>query len=810
MIHLLAGLMRLHDPRIVALVLVEALLGSGAAMHILLDRSGSRRGGIRSIGCFGLAITVTSCLTFRTALSGSFEHLALVVPLAWAAPALLLSALSAIAAGTIQTRGRRSARNAMLAGSLLACGFSCMLFIAMAGLVAPFALAYDLTAVLVIMVLGGLLCAFSLWEGSNPARHRPWLVSTGFMAFATVGLAFGSVAAILPFADWMDALGRPDNLSFSPIVVILAAEGVAMLLLSLLGSLVDNRVAARDLIEVQRIRELADSTLEGILIHAGGKILDANRSLADLLGIALCDLRRSQVASLLPPDAEGSLWNGEQDITAAETDIVAPDGNRIPVEILTRRISHGGQPALVTALRDVRERRATEKQIRFLAHHDVLTKLPNRALLGESLEQSLRLATRNHLPLAVLCLDLDGFKLVNDTLGHAAGDQLLCQVADRLRATLRDTDFVARIGGDEFVVLQTTGALPEHAAVLATRIINCLTSSFQIDDQDVNVGTSIGIAFYPQDGETSQSLLKKADIALYRAKESGRGWFCLFEEGMDLALRERRGLEQDLRVALQREEFTLNFQPLFDRDRTLIAFEALIRWTHPTLGPMSPAHFIPLAEECGLMIPLGEWILHTACLAAVRWSRHCRVAVNLSPAQLLRSDVPALVSKILAETGLAPERLELEITEGVLIDNVERTVAVLNALREVGIRIVLDDFGTGYSSLSYLHRFSFDKLKIDRSFVQRLEGDQNSRAIVNAIISMSRNLNLDVTAEGVETVEQFELLRDKGCHEFQGFLLGRPMAEERIEPFIQAHLLEQARIRSLPVREDITIKLAAD
>ncbi len=804
MTHLLAELLRHHDPHVLALALLEALIGSFIAMRVLLRPRSSRHKTAITVTLFALVMTSASWLAFITALGGTYPKLSVSVPVRWMIPALVMSLLSSMAAGAIQRLGRRSARNAMLAGSLLACGFSCMLFTGMAGIVRPFALAYDLTAVLVVMVLGAALCGFAFWESSSLARRFPRLIGTMLTTLAIGVLAFGSLAAILPFNDWINAVSHPDELASSPIAIIVAAEAVAMLVLSLSGSLVDNRVAARDQLETDRFRQLADSTLEGILIHRDGKILDGNESLAALLGVKLTELRVSPLARFMAPDSDSSAWSPDRGAVPTETEIVAANGIRMPVEILSRAISYGGRPALVTALRDVRERRASEERIRFLAHHDMLTELPNRVLLSESLDLALRGAARFQAPLAVLCLDLDGFKMVNDTLGHAAGDQLLCQVAARLRENLREGDFVARIGGDEFVVLQTTGAQPEQATALARRLIECLVPGFRIDGQDVNVGTSIGIAIHPQDGDTAAVLLKKADIALYRAKENGLGWFRLFENGMDLALRERRAMEQDLHAALQRDEFILHFQPLFDSKLELVAFEALVRWMHPTLGLISPAQFIPLAEECGLIVPLGEWVMRTACTAAMTWDHPYRVAVNLSPAQFLRGNLLTMVTTILAETGLPPNRLELEITEGVLMDNIESAIRMLNELRETGVRLVLDDFGTGYSSLSYLQRFPFDKLKVDRSFVQRLEADDGSRAIIKAIIAMSRSLNLEVTAEGVETIEQFKLLCDQGCHELQGFLLGHPMPQEAIDRFVRDNM--QAKLAVLPAADASTIQ----
>jgi diguanylate cyclase (GGDEF)-like protein/PAS domain S-box-containing protein len=772
----LRALLRDDGPRALFLVVLEALLGSFMAMGVLRRHAPHRLGSILTVPLFSLVLTAVSWLVFMTALAGTYPKL-----LQWVVPALALSLLSGTAAGAIHAFGRRSARNILLAGSLLACGFSCMLFIGMAGLVRPFALAYDLVAVPIVMVLGAALCGLALWGLDNPVRRHSWFVGAGLTVMI---LTFGSLAAVLPFDA---AASNPGGPGWSPIAVIIAAEAVGVLVLSLAGSLVDNRVATRDRLEADRFRQLADSTFDSILIHRDGKILDGNGGVAALLGVNLEALRASPLARFVAPGADASVWNPDRRTGPAETEIVAADGNRIPVEALSRAISYGGRPALVTALHDVRERLAAEERIGFLAHHDVLTQLPNRALLNQRLDEALDDAKRRQAPLAVLYLDLDGFKLVNDTLGHSAGDGLLCQVADRLRANLRESDFVARVGGDEFVVLQTASHQPHDAAQLAQRIIACLAPAFRVEAQDVNVGASIGVAFYPEDGETATALLKKADIALYRTKETGRGWFRLFESGMDKDARQRRELEQELRAAFQGDEFVLYFQPLFDRDLELVAFEALVRWMHPTRGLVPPVQFIPLAEACGLIIPLGEWVMRTACNVAMGWNHGYRIAVNLSAAQFLRNDVRAMVATILAETGLPPNRLELEITEGMLIDNTEGAIGTLNELRAMGTRLVLDDFGTGYSSLSYLQRLPFDKLKVDRSFVQRIETDEGSRAIVQAIIAISSSLNLEVTAEGVETIEQFDLLRAQGCHEMQGYLLGRPMPKGDVDLLLRSY-----------------------
>ena len=555
------------------------------------------------------------------------------------------------------------------------------------------------------------------------------------------------------------------------------------------GSLLDSRATARDRREIERVRHLADSSFEGILIHRRGQILDANARFLHMAGYSLAELKQTGLDQLLvPAGAVGTDRGGivpPVDGVPIETEIVAKDGGRLPVEMLSRPIHYAGGQAQVTALRDIRDRRAAEERIRYLAHHDALTDLPNRRHLEQALDQALRVARRRQSRIAVCCLDLDGFKAVNDTLGHAAGDLLLRQVGARMLDECRESDLVARVGGDEFVVVLQTGAGSDHASVVAERLVQALGRPFDLDGACAHIGASIGISFFPEDGQTTATLFKCADVALYRAKDRGRGQFCLFELGMDRAVQERRELEHDLRTALSTGALSLHYQPLFDGGGEIIAFEALIRWQHPTRGPIPPDLFIPLAERCGLILPIGEWVLRTACRTASSWPRDCRIAVNLSPAQFQRGRLPQLVADALAESGLLASRLELEVTEGVLIEDAVHALAVLNELRALGVRVVLDDFGTGYSSLGYLHSFPFDKVKIDRSFINRIETDRNAWTIVDAIIAMSHKLDLEVTAEGIETQAQLSMLTGQGCDEMQGYLLGRPMAEDQIAGFVR-------------------------
>ncbi len=426
-------------------------------------------------------------------------------------------------------------------------------------------------------------------------------------------------------------------------------------------------------------------------------------------------------------------------------------------------------------LRHRRQRLASEDRTRFLAHHDALTGLANRALLRTCLDNALSRRPAAGAGLAVLTLDLDRFKAVNDAYGHAMGDHLLQVVAGRLRKAVRGGDTVARVGGDEFVIIQAAMPQPGAAEDLARRLIHQLSVPFQLDGFEIQIGTSVGIAVASDSGETVDEVLRRSDIALYRAKTAGRGSLRCFEPAMEVESRERRRLEEDLRHALEQEQLELHYQPVFTcRSGEVVAFEALLRWTHPTRGVVPPSEFIPIAEETGLIVALGRWAIERACHDGASWPGQVRVAVNVSPKQFRGADLPDFVAAMLFRANLPAHRLELEVTEGLLIRDTAQALVVLCALKSQGLRVALDDFGTGYSSLSYLRRFPFDRVKIDRSFISAIGSSEQAGAIVEAVLAMCSSLGLKVTAEGVETAAQLEFLRQHGCDEVQGFLLGPP------------------------------------
>ncbi len=427
-----------------------------------------------------------------------------------------------------------------------------------------------------------------------------------------------------------------------------------------------------------------------------------------------------------------------------------------------------------------------EDRITHLALHDPLTSLPNRTFFRQSLDRSMQRLARTTEQVAVLCLDLDRFKVINDTLGHPVGDALLKRVGEIL-IDLAPDGLVARLGGDEFAIVLAQGFDPDRPRALAQAIVDILAQAIEVEGHIIPTGASLGIAIGPMDGTDAGQLLKNADLALYRAKDDGRKNFCFFEPALDQAARERRQLELDLREAIRTGQFRLNYQPIYDLKADRInCFEALLRWEHPIHGNISPVKFIPVAEECGLITAIGEWVMHEACREAIAWPSHVRVAVNVSSLQFRNPGFAPLILQALTRSGLSPSRLEIEITESVFLDGEVAVTDMLHSLRTLGIRIALDDFGTGYSSLSYLRSFPFDKIKIDKSFVDNVVKDTSSAAIIRAIVDLASALHMETTAEGVEFTEQLDSLRGQGCGSIQGYLFSHPIDGTAALKLVQA------------------------
>ncbi|MFD1352924.1 putative bifunctional diguanylate cyclase/phosphodiesterase, partial [Methylorubrum suomiense] len=456
-----------------------------------------------------------------------------------------------------------------------------------------------------------------------------------------------------------------------------------------------------------------------------------------------------------------------------EAELRQADGTLVPVEVIMQPVEHAGRPHYAVAVRDLRARRQAESQIQFLAHHDALTGLANRASFGKRLDQEMRAADAGGRKLAVLCLDLDRFKEVNDLFGHAAGDAMLESVARIVSAELDDAQMVARLGGDEFAVLAPCDG-PSEAGRLAERILEALRAG-KAGGNGPQVATSIGIALYPDDAQERAALLSYADTALYRAKSEERGTYRFFEAKMGVEVRERRLLEHDLRHAVARGEMHLVYQPQTDVGTgAVIGFEALLRWKHPERGYVSPALFIPIAEESDAILQIGEWVLREACREAASWTQPLSIAVNVSAVQIHSPHFVGLVHEVLLRTGLAPHRLEVEVTETALISDPNRALLTLRQLKSLGLRVAMDDFGTGYSSLSNLRSFPFDKIKVDGSFVRSVDSNEQTAAIVRSVLGLGRGLGLPVLAEGVETEAELGFLAAEQCHAAQGYLMGRP------------------------------------
>jgi diguanylate cyclase (GGDEF)-like protein/PAS domain S-box-containing protein len=519
------------------------------------------------------------------------------------------------------------------------------------------------------------------------------------------------------------------------------------------------------------------------------RILGVNDAAVAHYGYSRAEFEKLTIRSVQAFESEPP-WVGDRssDEQAARTwKHIRADGTLIDLAIYSRHLVYGDQPAVLLALMDITERKRAEARLNFMAQHDGLTGLPNRNLLRQRMDEILLHARRSSDKAAVLILGLDNFKTVNDTLGHGIGDKLLRAVAKRLRSMLREEDTLARLNSDEFAVVQSGLARPEDAVLLARRLLEAVGEPYLICGHSVVVGASIGIAMAPGDGDESEKLLKHADMALSRAKNDSRGTFSFFESGMDARAQARRKIEADLRGAIENDVLRPHYQPVIDLSSGRITgFEALVRWPHPERGMISPAEFIPVAEETGLINGLGGLMLRRACMDAVLWPEDVRVAVNLSPAQFRTGNLLSIVIDALKQSGLPARRLELEITETLLLEKSGQVLATLHALRALGVRISMDDFGTGYSSLSYLRSFPFDKIKIDQSFVRDLAANRDAQAIVRSIISLGIGLGVTITAEGVETEAELSCLRAEGCHEGQGFLFSRPQPNSEIAGLLRA------------------------
>jgi diguanylate cyclase (GGDEF)-like protein/PAS domain S-box-containing protein len=567
-------------------------------------------------------------------------------------------------------------------------------------------------------------------------------------------------------------------------IVIVATDGTPEYILIVIEDVTEQRRSEQELKRARNMLSVVVENIPEMLVvkdaHSGRYIF-VNRAGEELLGASKNDMigktteeifDKAQADVILARDRE-ALRTGHMKVDFHVTRTL--DGRLR--DVASKRVAIGGKNGepeyLLTVIEDVTERKRNETRIAHLAHHDPLTDLANRAALNTKLAETIEQAAAAGTQFALLCIDLDRFKEVNDLYGHAAGDNVLLEVATRMKNAGGDA-FLARLGGDEFMAICIEGEIPEAATAMAQRLIGAVSEDIDCDGRKVCLGMSIGIAMYPADGTDVVALLRNADAALYRAKAEGRSAIRFFEADMDRMLHDRRALQADLALAVSRNELQIYYQPQARVTGQIIGFEALLRWDHLRRGFVPPGTFVPLAEESGLIDQIGEWVLREACREAASWRKPLQIAINLSPVQLRRPELVSMVHSVLLETGLPPERLLLEITEGALMDDYSRAVSILRRLKALGVRIAMDDFGTGYSSLSYLQSFPFDKIKIDQTFIANLERNAQSAAIVRAVLGLGRSLDLTTVAEGVETQAQLTILRSEGCDEMQGYLIGRP------------------------------------
>ncbi|MFN3775976.1 EAL domain-containing protein [Sphingomonas parapaucimobilis] len=751
-----------HDLGLVVLAAIFCLTGSAVTIR-LLQRLRSADPGTFLAWVFmgGVSTGATIWCTHFIAMMAYQPGVAVAYDPPLTALSLVIAIFGSSVALAVAARRRRFAPAAggMLFGlAVTAMHYTGMMAFAARGLV-EWSPAYVAASILFSILFGALAFSRAL---SGDERGNPW-PATALMVTSIVLLHFTGMAAltVIPVAP---DLGQADSQSATMIMAFaVAAVGLLVLGTGFATSVLDT---SAHIASQRRLAQVMEGSVDAMIVESDGVIVAANGAFTDLLGtddnVLGQSLHRwvSDIGSVRP----GSL---------AQRTLQAVDGTPIPVEIALRVDTSETKSHMIYALRDVRQRLAQERRIAHLARNDGLTGLPNRASF---LEWSHRQAAPEGpgRPLALLSIDLDRFKEVNDTHGHAAGDHLLATIGMRMKALTRPGEFLARLGGDEFVALIGIDN-HEDAIDLIDRLRTAITLPVEYDRSTLSCGMSVGVALWPQDADEISALINNADLAMYRAKSSIATDFCFYEEEMDKTVRTRRRIATELRDALDHDQFAIHWQVQASVETgDITGYEALLRWTKPDGTNVSPFEFIAIAEQTGLILPIGEWVLRRACREAATWPTPWKIAVNLSPVQLGHVDLPRLVHQILIETGLAPTRLELEITESAMITDPERTTHVLRQLKSLGVSIAMDDFGTGYSSLSTLRSFPFDKIKLDRSFMTELDIAPQSAAIIRAVLALGESLSIPILAEGVETPSQLEFLRAEGCNEAQGYLLGRP------------------------------------
>lgn len=750
-----------HDPKFVLLATAICALGSFITLFLFAQAREQHAGRSGWLFLAGFSAGAVIWTTDYVALLAFHPNFAIAYDPALTGGAFFVAVLLATAGLAVAAYG--PGPSGLIGGAVLGVGVVATHFTSLASMYMGAKIASNPT----LLTMGAVLCVACAVLAVGRARNE----GTNVQFIAPVLMAAG--IAIMHFVG-MAALDLTPNRSFQmPIGMIdptILGYFVAAMTMLLVGTGAATTVIARGARQEAQtqLKNIADASVEGLILTDGITILDVNESIRTLVGArAASRLVGTRIWQIFD-------YNGDRELERFEAQILADEGP-IPVEVIARRSENEGGVRRIFAIRDLRERRAAEQRILFLAHFDTLTGLPNRASFQDRLENDIAAMKAKNGELALMIVDLDRFKEINDVHGHAAGDELLKATAGRITALLSHSEFAARLGGDEFVIVQTGRDQPASAARLADKLLEVFSKPVLLAGQPFHVGLTVGVAVYPRDGDDTRKLLANADLALYRAKENGRARACFFTPDMDETVRARRILAQQLTQAIENDELEVFYQAQASiATGEIIGFEALARWNHPVHGYIAPSQFIPIAEETDLILHLGEWILRKVCKEAANWTQPYSVAVNLSPIQFKMANLPELIHQILLETGMPPGRLELEITESALIEDLQRTLDMLRRIKALGVAIAMDDFGTGYSSLSTLQAFPFDKLKIDKSFVDKIGSRQQAAVIVTAVLGLGRSLDIPVLAEGVENEEQRSFLDNEACAQAQGYLFGKP------------------------------------
>jgi len=751
-----------HDIRLIFVAAFICLMGSLATMLLFARaqecRSHQRRYWITAAAfASGIGIWATHFIAML-AYQGS-------IPISYTVSPTVLSMVFAILGSWLAISVAFEWDNSIsfaFGGVLMACGIGAMHFTGMQAIETSAKLSYSLPRIGASVAIGVVFAALAFLAFRRLHRVGRIVIGALLLVLAICSLHFTAMSGVTLTLE-ADLPTEALAIDRSILASIVLAAATALILASLGAIFIDRHLTD--------LRGFANASLEGLLVLRDGRIIDANERFFTISGWSTQQVVGAVPEAFLTLDLDACA----ESAIPLETTLSGRDGKAIPVETVIRSITYRGHECSVLVVRDLTERRQAQQMIEHLAHHDILTDLPNRSLFDQRMRQALQMANRKHGEVAIFCLDLDRFKAINDVFGHAEGDRLLCRVAGILQRVAEEGDTVARLGGDEFAIIQPMRQQPEAAARLAERILVEFATEMDTARDPTAVGVSLGIAIYPRDGAGAEQLYANADTALYRAKRAGRGHACFFDAEMDKAARMRRQLESDLRQAILRKQLYLDYQPIYDVGSDSVSgYEALLRWRHPDRGIIEPETFIPIAEESGSIAAIGEWVLEQACQEAVRWRQPASVAVNLSPLQFMIPTLYDQIERILWKTGLDPQRLELEITEAALMRERTAVLATLQRLHRLGIRVVMDDFGTGFSSLSNLRAFPFDKIKVDRSFTGALEHDPAARSIVRAIIGLGHSLNMPVVTEGVETEIQRRIVIEEGCAQLQGIFFGKP------------------------------------